>query len=150
METLLKLRRKAFTSVSTIGDLYYGGVYQCKILEDMWRDPDNSGQLDADEKVYGKTAIPVGTYQLIFNYSTRFKTIMPKLLEVPHFRGIRIHAGNREVDTLGCLLIGSSMAKDVVLQSKDAYIELIKKLILDCQEKRIFIEIVNAKGESFE
>jgi len=149
-ENLLLLRRKAFTKISTIGDLYYGGIYQCKILEDSWRDPDGSGQLDADEKIYGKTAIPVGVYRVVFDYSTRFKTIMPHVLNVPHFGGIRFHAGNRAVNTLGCLLTGTTHAKDVVVNSKNAYIEFVKKLIIDCQEKKVWLEVVNAEGEEFQ
>lgn len=150
METLLKLRRKANTPITAIGDLYYSGIYQCKILEDTWRDPDGSGQLEADEKVYGETAIPVGTYRIRFAYSPSWKMLMPYLEDVPHYSGVMFHPGNKAVDTKGCLLTGTTMQKDLVLNSKDAFLELIKKLIEDCQDKEVKIEVVNAFGAEFE
>lgn len=46
------------------------------------------------KKVYGKTAIPTGQYNVSWNYSSKFKKMMPLIEDVPGFSGIRIHAGN--------------------------------------------------------
>jgi hypothetical protein len=80
-----------------IGDLFVDGVFFCHTLEDEKR---------ADGlKVYGETAIPSGTYNVILNRSNRFKRIMPLLLDVPKFKGIRIHGGNTSKDSHGCPLV---------------------------------------------
>ena len=80
-----------------IGDLFIDGVFFCHTLEDEKR---------ADGlKVYGETAIPSGTYNVILSVSNRFKRLMPLLLDVPMFRGIRIHGGNTSKDSHGCPLV---------------------------------------------
>tara|TARA_R110000796_G_scaffold236658_1_gene356251 strand:- start:117 stop:551 length:435 start_codon:yes stop_codon:yes gene_type:complete len=80
-----------------IGDLFIDGVFFCYTLEDEKR---------ADGlKVYGETAIPSGTYNVILSVSNRFKRLMPLLLDVPMFKGIRIHGGNTSKDSHGCPLV---------------------------------------------
>lgn len=149
-ESQLLVRRKELSPISSISDLYYLNDYECRTLEDTWRDPDGSGQLEADEKVYGKTAIPVGRYRVRYQYSPSWKMIMPYLVDVPHYSGIMFHPGNRAVETKGCLLTGKTHAKDVVLNSKDAFIKITMKLILLCQQEEVWCEIINAEGEPFE
>lgn len=82
----LELYRKFLGKDYTIGKLYINGDYFCDVLEDTVR-PEGV-------KLYGKTAIPYGTYDIILTYSPRFKQKLPLLLNVPNFEGIRIHSGN--------------------------------------------------------
>jgi len=94
----------------TIGKLYIDGHYFCDTLEDTVR-PNG-------EKIKGKTAIPAGDYKVIKSYSPRFKKILPEILDVPGFSGVRIHAGNTAKDTDGCLLLGLNKTKGAVLDSQ--------------------------------
>ena len=66
----------------------------------------------ADNKIYGKTAIPRGRYRVVMSYSPRFKRRLPELLDVPGFSNIRIHGGNDADDTLGCVLLGFTRTAD--------------------------------------
>ena len=101
----LDLKRIFFTDKCTVGELRVDGVFICHILEDTDRGL-TAGSKPSDKK-YGETAIPIGTYEIIFNYSDSFKKILPLLLNVPLYMGIRIHSGNSAVDTKGCLLPGT-------------------------------------------
>ena len=97
MDTNLKLTRYVFSDKSTIGYLESSdGEKICDTLEDTVR---RDG-----EKVAGKTAIPKGKYEVVWNMSNRFKREMPLLLNVPNFAGVRIHSGNKPEDTEGCIL----------------------------------------------
>lgn len=100
------------TDDSAIGEVRIDGdsTRSCWSLEDKIREV--YGQPVEDWKVPGETAIPVGRYKLISNYSQRFKRMLPLLLDVPGFTGVRIHPGNTEEDTEGCLLVGDKLAED--------------------------------------
>ena len=127
MKVLLK--RIALRDTYTIGKIYIDGEYFCDTLEDKVRDLNKNGVFDGDEKkVYGETAIPYGTYKVILSYSPKFKRILPELLDVPCFTGIRIHRGNTEKDTAGCLLVGENKVRGKVLNSTYWEKKLIEKL----------------------
>lgn len=119
----LKLVRDQCGVNTTLGKLYVNGVYECETLEDADRRLEDDG-----EKIYGCTAIPRGTYDLIINWSNRFKKQMPLLLSVPGFAGIRIHPGNVAADTEGCILVGSSRGDSWINRSRPAYERLFSKL----------------------
>lgn len=114
----------------TIGKLYVNGVYLCDTLEDRDRDYNHDGDIDdkGEEKVFGQTCIPSGTYQIVLTLSPHFKRILPELLHVPHFDKILIHAGNRAEDSRGCILIGENKAKGLVINSKHWERVLMSKL----------------------
>jgi len=111
----LKLNRIQFTEKSTIGELWVNDDEDrfCFTLEDMVRPP--------GVKIAGKTAIPPGQYEIIINWSQRFKRPMPLLLDVPSFEGVRIHAGNTSEDTEGCILVGFNRSPDFVGNSRGAF-----------------------------
>jgi hypothetical protein len=127
MKLLLKRIHK--TDISTIGELYVDGIFECYTLEDIER----------DVKIKSETAISKGKYNVMITMSNRFKRYMPLLLNVPNFQGVRIHAGNTNHDTEGCILVGQTRSKDFIGQSRKAYEKLFKKLQA---AKDISIEIV--------
>lgn len=118
----LKLNRIFLGSSATIGELYVDGEHIADTLEDRVR-PEG-------EKIYGKTAIPEGTYEMVLSYSPRFKKILPEILNVPNFTGIRIHCGNSSADSSGCILVGTwdGEKEDWVSDSKVAFNKLMSLL----------------------
>lgn len=127
----LTLYRKWFTDISTTGVLFIDGEFFCYTLEDVVR----------EQKIYGKTAIPYGTYEVIINFSNRFQKTMPLLLNVPNFEGIRIHNGNTADHTEGCLLLGFTKAKDFIGNSKSAFNSFMPKLQAGLKTGKVFITI---------
>lgn len=124
------LNRIAKKAKYTIGKLYINNQYFCDTLEDTDRGLTQSmtEQQIGSKKIYGETAIPTGTYRIIISYSNKFKKQMPLLLNVPGFAGIRIHSGNTEKDSLGCILVGKNKAVGKVLESRDTYSKLFSIL----------------------
>ncbi len=82
-------------------------------------------------KIPGETAVPSGTYKVIISFSKRFQKELPLLLDVPNFKGIRIHPGNEPKNTEGCILPGTKWRKknpDWVSHSKKAFNPLFDKI----------------------
>ena len=120
----LTLKRVALKNKYTIGHLYIDDKYFCDTIEDKVRD------LSKEKKIYGETAIPAGTYKVVWTYSNKFKQQMPEILNVPQFSGIRIHTGNTAKDSLGCIIIGQNKVKGQVINSRvtrDKLYPLIKE-----------------------
>lgn len=124
----IEVKRFHYAEKYTIGRLFIDGEYLCYTLEDKMRQ-------EADKpvsawKVYGKTAIPTGIYDLIVNMSYRFKRPLPLLLNVEGFIGIRIHAGNTSADTEGCILVGMGWdgKSDFISESRVALNLLMSKM----------------------
>ncbi len=139
----LTLTRHTFTKESTIGDLSIDGKYACKILEDTDRGLRSTDGIDyiLSKKIFAQTAIPYGRYEIVISYSTRFKRLMPLLLKVPGWDGIRMHTGNKPEDSEGCLICGTYEGENVVTLSKVAF-EFIFQAISDgCMHGKVFINI---------
>lgn len=125
----LKIVRKYCKKEYTIGHLYIDGKYFCDTLEDRVRDFNKDGDLNdgGESKVYGETAIPYGRYKIAMNVaSPKFGNkasyvwcggYLPRLLNVPHFDGILIHAGNYAKDSCGCILCGENKVKGGLINS---------------------------------
>ncbi len=104
----------------TVGRLSIDGKYFCDTLENTVRAP--------GVKVRGKTAVPAGRYRVVLTESPRFKRILPLLVDVPNFEGVRIHPGNTAEDTEGCLLVGFNQVKGKVVASRATFQKLFEKL----------------------
>jgi hypothetical protein len=140
----LVLKREVFTDESTIGTLSIDGIKECFILEDKDRGLTDTMPLAeiVATKVYGKTAIPYGRYEIDWTMSARFKVFMPILLKVKGYEGIRVHKGNSEIDSLGCLLCGTKKASNRITESTIATNKLYAKIeSAKKQGQKIFITI---------
>jgi hypothetical protein len=125
----LELERRFLGESYTIGSLSIDGKKFCDTLEDKVRDLNKNGVFDGDEKkVYGETAIPYGTYDVVVDYSPKFKRELPRLQNVRHFEGILIHRGNTAEDSAGCILVGENKVKGKVINSTPYERELVRIL----------------------
>lgn len=130
------------TGVCTIGDLLISGEEFCHTLEDPIRE--RPGVPVGKWKVPGETAIPAGSYRVEITYSPRFKCDLPLLLSVPGFEGVRIHSGNTEADTEGCILVGQWRGGDVIHNSKKTLESLMDVLeVAQLARQDIILEVVN-------
>lgn len=131
MEILV--RRIAKRPTYTIGRMYIDGKYVCDTLEDTDRGLKQSMSLEEikKKKIYGKTAIPTGTYKVTMDVvSPKFKNRtwakpyggkLPRLLDVPGYEGVLIHPGNTADSTNGCVLTGINSVVGKVMNSQATF-----------------------------
>lgn len=144
----LVLHREMTAGGNTLGKLNMDGEFFCHTLEDPVRERD--GLPVPMWKVPGRTAIPAGNYRVVITFSPRFKVDLPLLLNVPGFNGVRIHAGNDNQHTEGCILVGLGRAQldddegVEITQSRLALDKLMKALerAFD-DEELVHITIIN-------
>ena len=127
---LITVKRCIFEDDTTIGVMKFDGKFQCFTLEDTVR----------NIKIAGKTAIPKGKYKVILSLSNRFQKVLPLIMDVPNFVGVRIHSGNTHADTEGCLLVGNLIINNRSIgESKNAMDKLM--LVLKSQQNEIELQI---------
>ena len=104
----------------TVGKVIIDGERFCESMEDKDRGltQDMSDEEIKRVKVYGETAIPTGVYTVKMTYSPKYKRMMPEVLNVPGYSGIRIHSGNTAKDSLGCILLGRNTKVEMVTESR--------------------------------
>ena len=122
----------------TLGLLDIEGRYFCRTLEDE----DRKLEINPTGKVYGETCIPRGKYLVVLDFSMRFKRVMPHLLGVPYFDGIRIHNGSYPKDTHGCILVGDTRIPGGLGGSKRTFERLMGVLVpVSKRKEEIWLEV---------
>jgi hypothetical protein len=115
------LIRDDCTDTRTLGTMTFPDGFVCQTLEDPVR--------PAGAKIAHETAIPYGTYGVTITMSARFGKMMPLLIDVPDFSGIRIHSGNTTADTSGCILVATSRGQhDNILGSRIAMAQVQQRI----------------------
>lgn len=119
----LLLSRHPATDDTILGQLFLDGRFECFTCEGS------------------DVAIPEGAYGVTITRSQTFGRMLPLLTHVPGRTGIRIHSGNTEDDTDGCILVGRELGHQAVLQSRDALASLQSKLAaaLSHQEEVVIV-----------
>lgn len=146
----VKVTREILRPESTIGKLYIDDGYYCRTLEDKVRG-------ENEPKIYGKTAIPAGTYRITLRtagttheaYKNRFPEFHKGSLwirDIPGYEYVLIHCGNTPADTSGCVLVGlvyDTSVPDKIVNSELAY-RRIYPIIADAIERGedVTIEII--------
>lgn len=133
----IKVNRIARKDGYTIGRMSLNNEYFCDTLEDTDRGLKDTMQVNEilAKKVKAQTAIPTGKYDVILTFSPKFKRVLPLLLNVKCYEGVRIHAGNSAEDTEGCLLVGENKAKGQVLNSRATF-ERLMAILLECEKRK--------------
>jgi hypothetical protein len=90
--------------------------------------------------VYGQTAIPSGRYRLILSRSNKFKRIMPEILNIPGFTGVRMHGGNTAKDTEGCIIVSKNIINRSMVQGT---MERALSELLRIKNESHWIEIID-------
>jgi len=129
----MHLKRVQFTTISVIGELWLDDLMECYTLEDCVR----------KVKIPHVTAIPAGRYEVIVNLSKRFGRLMPLLLNVPNFEGVRIHSGNTDKDTDGCILVGRTRGVDFIGESVSAFSDFMPELQRALARDKVWIRITD-------
>ena len=139
----------------TIGKLTIeGNPFKCDTLEDVNRDLNKNGVFDNGEvKIPSETCIPFGKYEITLDvvspkfslkpfYMDFCKGKLPRLLNVPSFEGILIHAGTNPKHTAGCILVGENKIVGGLINSEAKFKELYK-IMLEAKQKgeKIYITI---------
>lgn len=148
----LKTDRAWKKETYTIGKFFVNCIRLCESLEDKDRGLNSSMTLEQIKaiKVYGITAIPAGTYEVILSISPKFKSrswaakysgLVPEIIGVPGFEGVRIHPGNKAEDTLGCILVGDNKVKGGLVNSTKRYYELMDKYLVPAWSRKEEITI---------
>ena len=69
---------------------------------------------------------------------------MPELVGVPGYTGIRIHAGNRPIDTEGCILVGKydPDKRDLVFDSRITFGLILPEIEALTRSEKVFIDVL--------
>lgn len=154
----LTLKRIALRSEYTIGKLYVNGEYVADTIEDTVRDLDKDGKFaNGEVKIPGKTAIPYGRYEITmkvkspkysnftkYSWAKKYDGYLPRLLNVPHFEGVLIHAGNTAADTEGCICVGLNKVVGRVVDSVNTFSRLMDDYLVPAKKRneKIVITII--------
>ena len=144
---IITIKRRPEANV-TKGTIYVDGKLVCYCLEDKDRGLTQDMPLSILKlkKIFGSTCIPYGKYEVAITYSNRFKRLLPLVMNVPAYEGIRIHTGNTEADTLGCILPCTFFDGESGKRSTEAFLKLYDLIEKGIKEGKVYLEII--KDES--
>lgn len=141
---ILTLQRIKRWMTSTTGDLLVDGQFVCHTLEDVVREV--PGLPVAEWKIKGKTAIPAGRYRVTLEDSPRFGPATLTINDVPGYQWIRMHAGNTDADTEGCILLGELIhTGQIVGGTSRPAVKKVRDLVMEAINagEEVWIEIEN-------
>lgn len=127
------------------GDWFIEGNWECHTLEDELR----------EFKVNGETAFGAKLYELVLEDSPTFGPDTITFKNVFNFGYIRVHSGEDDDDTDGCVLVGNQiderlgkirggLVNKVLAKLKAKIVEAIR-----VRKERVWIEVRNAPGDKY-
>ena len=138
MEVLIQRKQMDPECEHTDGVMSVDGKHYCATLEDKDRGLTQDMPLDDIKriKVYGKTAIPKGHYELDVVYWSKHKINVPTIKNVPGYTSILIHNGATVADTLGCPLVGDFVRSGRITAGKKYMVELTNRITAEKKQGR--------------
>lgn len=127
---LVVIDRKWKKDTYTIGRVFIDDVFFANSMEDKDRGLTKDMPLAEikKRKVYGETAIPAGEYEVRMTYSPKYKRMMPQVMDVPGWTGVRMHSMNEAKDSLGCIGMGKNDKPGWISNSRATHAEFDKRL----------------------
>ena len=126
------LYRDVFERDYTLGRMSVDGRPLGYTCEDTDRKLEEGGT-----KIPKRTAIPRGRYRIRLSMSGRFGRIMPEIVDVPGFSGIRIHGGNTHEDTEGCPLLGRHRMNHGVFDCAEVN-DVLVRILAEAEDENVF------------
>jgi hypothetical protein len=128
---IVVIDRKWKKDTYTIGRVFIDDVFFANSMEDKDRGLTKDMPLAEikKRKVYGETAIPAGKYEVRMTYSPKYKRMMPQVMDVPGWTGVRMHSMNEAKDSLGCIGLGKNDKPGWISNSRATCAEFEKRLI---------------------
>lgn len=148
----LLLQRTHTDGTRTWGKLFADGRFLCYTLEDAIREV--PGEPVQAWKIRAATAIPSThhavndgkPYRVSLEVSPKYGPDCLTVNDVPGFQYIRMHSGNTEADTEGCLLLGLAIdAAGIVGGTSRRAVEIVRRLLVGARDagQAIELEICN-------
>ena len=143
----LTLERRWKKEKYTIGTMLVNGVYFSETCEDKDRGLRQDMPLNEirRKKVYGKTAIPTGTYVIDMDtvspkfcnraWAKPYNGKVPRLVNVPGYSGVLIHPFNTAEDSYGCIAVGENKEKGKVLNSTAYFRKLMDEHLIPAHKR---------------
>lgn len=140
----IKVVRKYFKEAYTIGNVFLNGKWFSNSLEDKDRSLTDDMSLSQIKKikVYAKTAIPYGRYEVKSYFWPKYRRFYPWLQNVKGFTGILIHQGRTADHSSGCLLFGENKIKGGLING-EKYVRKLTEMIQECEKRgeKVYITI---------
>jgi len=152
--------RTEFGDDYTGGKMLVEGIPFCDTIEPTDRHLDSSMSLSEikKRKVYGRTAIPYGRYEITLEWSPRlhgrayakkYGGKFPCFNAVPGWSGVLLHPFNRGTESQGCIAPGERWKAGTIINSTLAYTDFMDYYFLPaiarCQE--VWVTIKRADDE---
>lgn len=140
----IKSVRKYFKDTYTISKMLINDKPFCDVLEDKDRRLTDDMSLSQIKKikVYAKTAIPYGKYEVKSYFWPKYRKVYPWLQNVKGFTGILMHAGRTADHSSGCLLLGENKIKGGLING-EKYVRKLTEMIQECEKRgeKVYITI---------
>lgn len=144
MEVEWTLQRKPSAADWMFGTWDCDGKFTCRTLEDELR----------EVKVMKETAVDAGRFQLIYEYSPRFKKRLLTLVGTKRHKAVRVHSVRTDDDTEGCIGVGSRANEEkgeLFGGLTDGVREQLEALFVEEEQNgnTVWLNIRNAPGDHY-
>lgn len=102
--------------------------------------------IDGQHICYGlepPTPIPAGVYECWLRWSVKNSHWVIAVMDVPGHTNIEVHIGNTPKDTIDCLVVGMGRTIDLVMQSRQAYTNLMQYVTVCVPNERVTIKYID-------